>query len=95
MTTMLTFQEFISESAIFPSTVKHKAESVGGIMTFNHSPKHNEEVHAHLKANGFTQNGASHLFGPETHTEYVNKTTGTKVNHVKSKSRAYLEILKK
>ena len=92
---MLTFQEFLAEMVDFPEAIKHKVEHHADATIIRHKPAHNTDVHNHLLANGFRQNGASSLFGPQTHTEYVNKTTGEKANHVKSSRQSYVEFYKK
>lgn len=92
---MLSFQEFLSEMVTFPDDIKHKIENHSDATIIRHKPAHNTDVHNHLVANGFRQNGASSSFGPQVHTEYVHRTTGATATHVKSSRQSYVEFHKK
>lgn len=82
------------KSEHMPDNVKHSVRIVGSILSHTFHPDNIEDVHNHIVASGYKQQGASHVSGPTTETSYVHPDTKARAFLGKNNRSAWLDIEK-
>ena len=86
--------QYFKESADFMASIPHKKTSNNVETIYEHKPEHDEEVHNHLKSQGFKQAGASDATSGKTITTYKNPVSGMVAEHHKTNKSSRVILTK-